>query len=70
MALDQPDGNVVLMQDLAIEGLDVIRLCSALTAFAASAKALREAMTSSAPDFDLGGQLVRPDPSVTPGAQV
>ena len=70
MALDQPGGNVVLMQDLAIEGLDVTRLCSALTAFAASAKALREAMTASAPEFDLGGQLVRPAPSVTPGAQV
>lgn len=70
MALDQPGGNVVLMQDLAIEGLDVTRLCSALTAFAASAKALREVMTAASPEFEFGGTLERSDKGVEPSMQV
>ena len=71
MALDQPGGSVVVViQDLVIEGLDVTGMCSALTAFAASAQALREALTASSPELDLVGRLDRPENATAPGTQV
>lgn len=49
MAVDVPGGSVVLLQDLALEDLDVARLCDAIESFAAAARSWRQIIATLRP---------------------
>lgn len=60
LAIDEAGGGVVLLQDVAIQGLDVVRLCAVIEAFAEAARGWRQIVATSLPAPPVSGSSLDP----------